>query len=669
MDALAEYHAIFKLIDFNSLQAHLTAFSIEKKLLAIANNETIYIYNTQTKKQLYRIKSYDGAITQLFFLPHSQHILTATTNGRVILYNYKDTHYNIRIFSSIKKYKTQLPIRISAFALRGRLLAIGSADGKVNLIHRGNYSIIKELHPSSVTIATLCLTDTNRLIIIDIDGEIFNYDLEELEKSQSLLIHLKHTKQLLQIPKSNFLLIHANQNFITLFDIKSYKILRHKYLTFHKNISYMEISEDGNLLVILENREILHITLQNEEKLHSLILHNMIEEAYSFIDDNPQLLASKEYENLEKIYKKKYVNALNALQREEKKKAQKLLENFAKITSKKEDIKLLFRAYSYYERLQTLFLQQSHAPAYALCEKYPPLQYTKEYKAMEEEYKKIYTNAQKQIFLKDTQKAKKLLFPYFTVLSKKESIELILKENRDFLSFLDAIKKRKSQELNKLLAEHPNFSQLAPYKAFIAELDSTLKHINNELNKGAIEKATQMIMDVKEITLTRKEVNFLEKKAKVIQALIQNYKKSQFKRCYEILDAYPEIFLELNLAKMLEKHWNKLMQKCEKYALSGNIQGIKITLKEFLTLKSRAKRVGDILRLTFIVAIDDFISKKKFKSAENFIYYYIDIFGLDTNLQRVMYEYEKKSSKRLALIVQTKRVERDEWLNNKLIVD
>ncbi|SFV70614.1 WD-40 repeat [hydrothermal vent metagenome] len=503
------------------------------------------------------------------------------------------------------------------------------------------------------------MTNTNRLIIIDIDGKIFNYDLEELEKPQSLLIHLKHTKQLLQIPKSNFLLIHTNKNFITLFDLKNYKILRHKYLTFHKNISYMEISKDGNLLVMLENREILHITLQNEEKLHSLILHNMIEEAYSLVAHNPQLLESKEYERLEKIYKKEYINALHALQCDERKKAQKLLENFTKIASKKEDIQLLFRAYSYYERLQTLFLQKSYAPAYALCEKYPPLQYTKEYKSMEKEYKKIYTNAQKEIFLTNTQKAKELLFPYFTVLSKKESIELILKENRDFLSFLDAIKKRKSQELNKLLTEHPNFSQLAPYKAFIAELDSTLKHINNELNKGAIEKATQMIIDVKEITLIKEKINFLKKKAKVIESLIQNYKKSQFTRCYEILDTYPEMFLELNLAKMLEKHWNKLMQKCEKYALSGNIQGIKITLKEFLTLKSRAKRVGNILRVTFIVTIDDFISKKKFKSAENFIYSYI---------QRVMHKYEKKSSKKLALM-QRKRVERDAWLNNKLIID
>ncbi|SFV69728.1 WD-40 repeat [hydrothermal vent metagenome] len=538
----------------------------------------------------------------------------------------------------------------------------------MHLIHRGNYSIIKKLHPSSVTIATLCLTDTNRLIIIDIDGEIFNYDLEGLEKPQSLLIHLKQTKQLLQIPKSNFLLIHANQNFITLFDLKNYKILRHKYLTFPTNISYMEISRDGNLLIMLQNREILHITLQNEQKLHSLILHNMIEEAYDLVANNPQLLESKEYERLEKIYKKEYINALHALQCDDRKKAQKVLENFSKIASKKEDIQLLFRAYSYYERLQTLFLQKSYAPAYALCEKYPPLQYTKEYKSMEREYKKIYANAQKEILLDNTTKAKELLFPYFTVLSKKESIELILKKNRDFLSFLKALKEGKAQEINKLLAEHQNFAQLPLYKAFIEKIDKEIQETNSKLNRGAIEEALKIIEEIKERGVQKEKIHFLEKKAKAIEALIQNYKKSQFKRCYEILDAYPEIFLELNLAKMLEKHWNKLMKKCEKYALYGNIQGIKITLKEFLTLKSRAKRVGDILRVTFIVTIDDFISKKKFKSAENFIYSYIDIFGHDTNLQRVMHKYEKKSSKKLALM-QRKRVERDAWLHNKLIVN
>ena len=670
MDDLAQYNAIFKLIDFTLLQTHLTAFSLQKKLLAIANDDTIYIYDTKTKKQLFSVKSYDGAINQLFFLPNSQHILTATSSGRVIIYNYKDARYNVRIFSWIKQYKTQLPTRMSAFAFKTELLAIGTSDGKVRLINLGSYSIIKELSTTNAAIATLCFTDTDRLIIADVHGEIFIYDLQELEKVKSVVTHLTHTKQLLHIPKSNFLLIHSNQDFITLFNLKTHKILRNEYLKFHINISYMAISKEGNLLVVLENREILHITLQNEKNLKSLLLHNMMHEAYTLVANNPQLLDSKEYKKLEKIYKIKYLNAVNALQHSDIKKAQHILENCSKIQSKKEDIELLFEAYIHYERFQTLCTQELYAPAYALSEKYPPLQYSKEYKEMEKGYKRAYKNAQKQILLMNVQKAKELLLPYLGVVLKKESINLILKDNEDFLSFLDALKQMQYHDIKKLLALHPNFSQLPPYKAFLAKLDATLSNINSALNAAAIQKATEMMQSIKGISLIKAELKFLEHKAEVIETLTHNYKENEFKKCYEILDEYPQMFIELKLSKMLEKHWSKLMQKCEKYALYGNIKGMKQILKELISVISRTKRVGALLRLTFIVAIDDFISQKKFNSAENFIYSYIDIFGLDSNLQRVMKEYEKKSSQKLAIIIkQQNKVARNAWLHNKLIVD
>ena len=670
MDDLAQYNAIFKLIDFTLLQAHLTAFCVQKKLLAIANNDTIYIYNTKTKKQLYTIKSYDGIIKQLFFLPDSQNIIAATSNGRVIVYNYKNRHYNIRLFSWIKKYRTQLVARISTLAVKGEHLAIGTSHGRIILINLNSYSTIKEIKAANAPIATLCFTDTNKLVIADTHGEIFIHDLQELERIKSIITHVGHTKQLLHIPKSDFVLIHSNQDFITLFNFKTHKIIRNKYLKFHTKISYITISKEGNLLVILENREILHVTLQNEKNLRSLILHNMIVDAYTLVEHNPQLLDSQEYKKLENIYKIKYLNAVNSLQQLDTKKAKLILKNYFNIKSKKDDLELLFREYRYYERFQILCRQKLYAPAYALSERYTSLQYSKEYKNMEKEYKKIYKSAQKEILFMNPQKAKELLLPYLGVIAKKESINLILKDNKDFLAFLDALKQNQYGNITKLLTKHPNFSQIPPYKEFLTQVDVTLNNINSALNASSIQSAKAMMENLKGISFITEKLNFLEKKAEVIESLIQSYKESEFTKCYEIIDEHPEIFIELKLAKMLEKHWHKLMQQCEKYALCGNIKGIKRTLKELILVKGRTKRVGELLRLTFIVAIDDYISQKKFNSAENFIYSYTDIFGLDAHLQRVMKEYETRSSQKLAIIIkQQNRVARDAWLHNRLIVD
>lgn len=668
MDELAEYNAIFKLIDFTLLQNRLTAFNLKKRVLAIVQDESIFIYDTKTKKQIQTLKSHDGSISQLYFLPDNLHLVYATSNGRVVICNYKNAHYTVRLFSTIKKYKTQLPIRISAIAFYKHLLAVGSADGKVTLIHLNSYAIIDELYYSNAAVSTLCFSDTNRLIIIDAHGEIFTHDLERIQTTTSVMTHLSHTKQLLQIPKSDFLLINSHKEFLTLFDMKKNKVILNEYLHFTHPISYIELTKEHNLLVALEDREVLHITLQNESNLESLVLHNMIAEAYALVEKNPQLLESKEYKELEKAYNIKYLNALKALQLCDVKKAQELLENCSEIKSKQEDTKLLFEAYRYYERFQALVMEKKFAPAYALATKYPPLQYSKEYKTMENAYKNAYKNAQKQVLLSNLNAAKELLLPYLSVLSKKESINLILKENEAFLAFLEALKRSDYATMHKLLATHPHFENIPPYKEFLYTIKDSLQKINTLLNAADIVQARELMQKLENISFIQKELELLVEKADSIEKLLLLYKQNKFQECYRVLDEKPTIFLNLKLANLLEKHWMKLMQKCEKYALYGNVKGIKQTLQELLTLQSRSKRVGELLRVAFIVEIDDNITKKKFVSAENFIYSYVDIFGSDTNLQRVMQLYEKKAKKKLALTPQSTKIARDAWLHNKLIL-
>ena len=41
--------------------------------------------------------------------------------------------------------------------------------------------------------------------------------------------------------------------------------------------------------------------------------------------------------------------------------------------------------------------------------------------------------------------------------------------------------------------------------------------------------------------------------------------------------------------------------------------------------------------------------KKNYASAENFIYSYLDIFGLDSEIQKLMKSYEKRTSRKLAI--------------------
>ena len=112
------------------------------------------------------------------------------------------------------------------------------------------------------------------------------------------------------------------------------------------------------------------------------------------------------------------------------------------------------------------------------------------------------------------------------------------------------------------------------------------------------------------------------------------------------------------------------MIECESYSLDGNIKAIKTLLGELLCIKTRTEKIGDLLRVAFYSKIKTLGESKKFASAENIIYSYIDIFGVDIEIKDMMKEYEKISSKKLAITHnENEKVLRSDWLNAALIVE
>ncbi len=112
------------------------------------------------------------------------------------------------------------------------------------------------------------------------------------------------------------------------------------------------------------------------------------------------------------------------------------------------------------------------------------------------------------------------------------------------------------------------------------------------------------------------------------------------------------------------------MLKCEDFALDGNIIEIKKSLGELISTKTRADKIGDILRLAFYTKINILLKERNFNSAQNIIYSYIDIFGEDIEIKDIMKNFERFSSKKLAITQnQSGREARYNWLNSELIVE
>jgi len=203
---------------------------------------------------------------------------------------------------------------------------------------------------------------------------------------------------------------------------------------------------------------------------------------------------------------------------------------------------------------------------------------------------------------------------------------------------------------------------------------SSFKLAQNQMLIGKKELAKESLKGYVTILCKRDEIKNLlgsssnNKSMTNEEKLLLAYEKNDFKKCYELIDNHS--IHNTELITLLERHWVKLMLGCEDYALDGDIKSIKRVLNGLIGTKTRVDKIGDLLRVAFHSKIKSLQKSKKFTNAENIIYSYIDIFGVDIEIKDIMKKFEKESSNKLAITQnQNERVLRENWLNADIIME
>ena len=332
--------------------------------------------------------------------------------------------------------------------------------------------------------------------------------------------------------------------------------------------------------------------------------------------------------------------------------------------------------------LAPFIANNSLAEAFGLINNNPMLSGTTEHKKLEEMYRVVFEHAVEALREEKNDKAHKLLEAFKTVSSKKEEINALFIDFKHFERFKLHIIEKKYSIAYALCSKHtllkltPEFQEMETI--YLKAYELAQKHMligQKDLAKESLEKYMTVLSkrdDIKNLLSGYYSYKDSEKEQNssniYIEKLLLAYEKNNFKECYELIDKYAIEDFELTL--LLEKHWIKLMIECEDYALDGDIKSIKTTLNELIGTQTRADKIGDLLRVAFYSKINILQNKKNFNSAENIIYAYIDIFGVDVELREVMKKFEKTSTKKLAITQhQGEKTLRDYWLKAELIME
>ncbi|OHE00626.1 MAG: hypothetical protein A2W82_06430 [Sulfurimonas sp. RIFCSPLOWO2_12_36_12] len=650
------------------------SFSPNSELFAFVNTQTIYILDIQTKEIIHTIELNDEEIDIISFDPSSTYIIAGSKSGRVLQYKTNQSSLLSRLCSfpynreNIDAQTIDSKNFVSSFAFYKNRFACsgyGCAVFIIDLQTQANKNVITH---NKIRIDAMCFLDENTLICGNTDGVIDIVFLNEKNSYKSVKTPILRIKQILIMSNPNYIMVVGKSNIVTIVDIKNYKITHSKYIEFDTQINMVDIVKGDSLVVALINNKILHVELPGIAKLRSLIVHNSLEKAFELITKEPMLQGSNEHRVLEERFEKNYENATKALINQNIAQATQILDIYKNVKSKQLKIKELFIAFKNYLRFQALFLEKKYALAYGMCSKYEPLKQTVQYKKMEQVFKLAFANAQRHILQNNPAGARALLAEYNTVISKKPLIKLLLTQNREFVELLKAIQKRDFKTINKLISANELFKQIPNYIALNNQIEETLQEIEADIKRGDIESAKKLLLSVNEIPDVSQRVEQLHTKCKYVLSLQKAYEESDFKSCYEILDLH-KYLRGVELGILLENHWSKLMQKCEEYALGGNIKDIKKTLGVLIGLYSRRNKIGDLLRVSFHVRINTLADKKDFKGAEAIIYSYIDIFGMDSEIAQIMKKFEKISAHKLAITeAQSQRPRRDSWRDFDIIM-
>jgi hypothetical protein len=297
-----------------------------------------------------------------------------------------------------------------------------------------------------------------------------------------------------------------------------------------------------------------------------------------------------------------------------------------------------------------------------MSEKFPPLKKTFQYKKIDDHWKEIFQNAQRQISFDRYDNAKALLDSYSTVLSKRFIIKLLLKDNKNFIKFLKATESKNFEMIDLLAQNNPLFQDIPSYKDSMKSIDIELTNIELLMFKGLRKNLKNRLQDLEKVKSYQHRVKILLKQLDIIEQFYQYYEKDDFLKCYEIRDQY--YFLRFSdLDKLLQKHLKQVIQKAELYAIKTDIKKLKHELRDIIDAKSLRKKVGDLFRVSFLTKIKVLLKKKLYKKAEIVIYSYIDSFGLDVEIQIIMQKYEKQSTNLLAITQdQIRDDSRERWL-------
>ncbi|RDU62620.1 hypothetical protein [Helicobacter sp. MIT 14-3879] len=603
------------------------------KILHIKNKNLIHIKTLSWHRaDIYNIR----------FSKDNKYLVTGGEDGKVFIFSLPEFNI-VNILPPRPDYISNIH-----FGKISRLVVYSSYDMVNCIFNMDTNELIGEFETNSVAEDMTFFDDDTKIFFICSNGDSGIYDIE------SKTINLKHNynswlTRVGMTKDNNFAYIGARDNTI------SYLNLEFNKPTFNIELNYI----DGISCMRVINKK-LYIGYSSGY-LEVFDLVKFEDELFNAINNNDFRKASEiSQKNISLKTLKSYIELKNKMWNFEFKKAQEILaSNISKnifievidrlkIFFEDEDKKKEFDNFSdnidIVKEFNIALETKNYTLAYRIVEQNSYLKQTLGYEKLENIYSNAFESAKILLAnndINDNLEAENLLKPFINVPSKKESINILLRNSSKFFQADKMIKNKQFGEFFKLAESFKAIKSTLNYKKAVIFGEQILATINELEAKNENSKAIELLDVLIKFTPFSKIA--LERKNNLLLRIefLDLYNAKEYVKIYQQIHKFQVIKSSLEYIS-LSNYFNNIFENALEFASRGESSIVYRNLERYFKIKFFEHKFESIFNISYLNEIDLMLKNKGNNVNWRLtLESYIGIFGKNDEIIKICSPYSK----------------------------